>query len=1029
MGQWEHPSPDRGCRSTAALRLAASCLLLLIALPLFSAAAHAQEARFQQYGPREGLPQQQVLALHQDVTGYLWAGTYGGLGRYNGREFRVFSTAEGLASNTVLAIASSADGTVWAGTTRGLCWLAPRAQAFDCAIDGNLAGVAVQALLVDGETLWAGTASGLVKLPLPQSTSASERLIPDLSVTSLARDAEGLLWAGTQTGLLRLGNDGGGFASVHLPVDGAVAVSALLASGNRLWIGTSGGLLHYAEGRIGVAAGQPAAARGVAVSGLAIDTQGEIWASTARGVLRGASTGFVLLDTSHGLANQISHSILADREGIVWIGNDGGLNRFIPGSFVSYTTRQGLLNDFVRTLAEDARGRLWLGTRQGVQVVEKQGGSWAVERGRTITTDDGLVDPRIYDIGFRTDDEAWMATAHGVAVWREGEGLVRLYTEQDGLPGNQTRALHFEPDGRVWIGTTLGVALKRGDNIALAADPLLAQARVLSIRPDTRGRLWFGSLHHGLLRLDPNGNVTRYNRDNGLTSEIVWDIAPDAQGGVWVGSNGDGLFHIDAEGRIQRWTTANGLVDNFIWQLLVDDQGQVWSYTNRGLSRFDGTGFWTYTEQDGLTHLEGSATASLQTRSGERWFASAAGLVRYEALRRASEGQPPPIVIERAQLGGQDLEPGSRLPYGARNLAFEFAALTFDRAGDLRYRYRLRGIDDAWSEAQSYRPITFASLAPGDFVFEVQARSPSGEWSATPASFAFQVATPLWARPWFWTLLGLVALGLLWTGIRFRIQQVEARRRELEGLVRERTLALEKANQKLEEASLTDPLTGLANRRYLTRQVATDVAQSRRAYRGDSVLPNRDIIFLMVDIDHFKQINDTWGHLAGDEVLRQFAALLRSEIRESDYVVRWGGEEFLIVARQTEAGLCSIMAERIVNATRAKSFTIDDSGRTIQCTCSVGVSHFPFCQDDPDAFTWEQVLDMADASVYLAKTSGRDGWMAVRNDCKERIADTAAFVTAVKSNPTAMAGQGRIRIEGTHAASLMKSIARDPTQA
>ena len=339
------------------------------------------------------------------------------------------------------------------------------------------------------------------------------------------------------------------------------------------------------------------------------------------------------------------------------------------------------------------------------------------------------------------------------------------------------------------------------------------------------------------------------------------------------------------------------------------------------------------------------------------------------------------------------------------------------------------GIDDDWSEAPSYRPITFASLAPGDFVFEVQARSPSGEWSATPASFAFQVATPLWARPWFWTLLGLVVLGLLWSGIRFRIQQVEARRRELEGLVRERTLALEQANQKLEEASLTDPLTGLANRRYLSRQVATDVAQSRRAYRGDSVLPNRDIIFLMVDIDHFKRINDTWGHLAGDEVLRQFAALLRSEIRESDYVVRWGGEEFLIVARQTEAGLCSIMAERIVKAARAHAFTIDDSGRTIQCTCSIGVSHFPFCRDDPDAFTWEQVLDMADASVYLAKASGRDGWMAVRNSSGERIRDTAAFVTAVKSNPTAMAGQGRIRIEGTHAASLMRSIARDPTQA
>lgn len=789
-----------------------------------------------------------------------------------------------------------------------------------------------------------------------------------------------------------------------------MAVNALLPDGDRLWIGSSRGLLRRDGEQIEAERGAPEQAVGAPVSGLALDADGALWASTTRGVLRQRGDRFDLLGSADGLANDISHCVLRDRGGTLWIGNDGGLDRFIPGPLVGYTRRQGLLSDFVRAIAEDSQGRLWLGTRVGAQVVSHGPDGWNFAGAAVIDNRAGLVDPRIYDIAFMPSGDAWLATAHGVAVHRPGVGLVQLLTEQDGLPGNETRALYIENEERVWIGTTLGVALRQGARISAAADPLLARARVLSIRRDSLGRLWFGSLHHGLLRLDPDGSVSRYNRDNGLTSEIVWDVAADATGGVWVGSNGDGLFHIDAGGMIRRWTTADGLVDNFVWQLLVDDQGAVWSYTNRGLARFDGQRFRAFNEQDGLTHLEGSATAALQTRAGERWFAAAEGLMRFDATQRPTSAAPPRVVIERAMLGSEAIEPGAQLPYGARNLTFEFAAPSFERASDIRYRYRLSGNHDAWSEPLAYRPITYASLAPGQFSFEVEALGAEGAWKSVAASFPFRVAAPLWARPWFWLVTGLALVGLVWSGIRLRIQHIEARRRELELLVDERTQALQAVNLQLEAASLTDPLTGLANRRYLGRQVHADVAQSRRAYCSEGVRDDRDISFLMVDIDHFKQINDRHGHRAGDAVLRQFADLLRSQIRASDYAVRWGREEFVVVARQTSAAHSVRLAERIVRAARKHRFELDEGQPALRSSCSVGVSHYPPCPDRPEAFGWEQVLDLADAAVYLAKSRGRDRWIALQlaGGCQQT--QDAELVAAIKADPEAMALRRMIRI-------------------
>lgn len=974
------PSPQTAREATPRSGMAPAILFafLLVAAGLLALPAPAL-AKPQRFETADGLPQQQVLALHQDRDGYLWVGTYSGLGRFNGREFRVFSTADGLASNSVQTIASSADGRVWVGSTRGLCSLGPGELRFHCRELPGISNVSVQALAARGANLLVGTARGLYQLEPVEGSEGLEpptvsTIIADIHITSLARADDGSIWVGTPNGLLRWLAVTGQYASVHLPLASAPIVSALRVEGDRVWIGTSSGLLLLEDEQLTVPPGLPPEAKGMAISGIARDTTGELWITGNRGLLRGPEQALRLQTPEEGIASLVNHSVLQDREGAIWVGSDGGLSRYQIGSFEGYTRREGLLADFVRSLDEDAAGRLWLGTRQGVQVVALRDERLDTASGFTLTAADGLVDERVYDIELSAPGHAWIGTEHGLAEWRAERGIVRLLTEQDGLPANAVRSLRSDGD-RLWVGTMTGVALLQGDVIRPVADPLLSVARVLAIEPTPDGSLWFASLHHGLLHMAADGTVQRLGRDEGLSNEILWDLGVDSAGGLWVGSNGDGLFHRSASGKVNRYTREQGMPDNFVWSVLVDRQDRVWAYTSRGLARIEGGEIQSFSEADGLLHPEGTATAALATRGGSLWFGSGFGLVRHIDRVRPAEA-PPRVVIEQVSAAGAAVLAGSRLPAGSRDLSFSFAALRLSQGSQLRYRYRLRGDGGDWSAPQPYQPITFAALAPGSYVFEVQAREGQRDWGPS-TEFAFAIEPLPWERTSNRLLAGLLLVALIGLAIRLRLRRLALRREALEQLVEFRTQALAEANSQLEKASLTDPLTGLPNRRYLLRQVQADLAQCRRAYRV-AATPGvqRDMLFLLVDIDHFKTINDQRGHAAGDSVLRQFANLLTDAVRESDYAVRWGGEEFLVVARQADAAQAGVLAERIVSAVRNQHFRLE-GGELLRCTCSVGAAALPFLPGDPDALEWEQVVDLADAAVYAAKRRGRDRWIVL----------------------------------------------------
>ena len=211
-------------------------------------------------------------------------------------------------------------------------------------------------------------------------------------------------------------------------------------------------------------------------------------------------------------------------------------------------------------------------------------------------------------------------------------------------------------------------------------------------------------------------------------------------------------------------------------------------------------------------------------------------------------------------------------------------------------------------------------------------------------------------------------------------QKVEQRTRELE--VKNQQLSA--AYQEVEAISLTDKLTGLHNRRFLENQIETDLEHSLRLYcdwhAGKTDKPAQaDVVMFILDLDDFKKVNDSFGHNAGDSILVQLAERMKPVFRQSDYVVRWGGEEFVAVARFINREEAALLAQRMLEIINSDPFNLGNSEARRQ-TCSIGYVCFPLVpQATSQKTSFKSLMAIADSCLYAAKAAGKNNWIGVES--------------------------------------------------
>ncbi|MBZ9612292.1 tetratricopeptide repeat-containing diguanylate cyclase [Rheinheimera maricola] len=221
-------------------------------------------------------------------------------------------------------------------------------------------------------------------------------------------------------------------------------------------------------------------------------------------------------------------------------------------------------------------------------------------------------------------------------------------------------------------------------------------------------------------------------------------------------------------------------------------------------------------------------------------------------------------------------------------------------------------------------------------------------------------------------------------------QQVNARTQEL----KQKHAELESAYQQLETISLTDKLTGLHNRHFLESHIENDLDHCQRLYQdwraGKTAKPeNADLVVFLIDLDNFKALNDTYGHNIGDEVLKRLKHRMQQVFRQTDYLVRWGGEEFVAVARFINREDAKTLAQRFIETIQQSPFIIEGLA-PLQVSCSLGYACYPLDMNQQNS-RWPTLLRLADLSLYAAKYSGRNGWVGIE-DCKTQL--TSANISA-----------------------------------
>ncbi len=1003
------------------------CAALLIAAGLVATAAHAVVPRFEPIGDPGGVRDNVVSALALDARGLLWAGSPEGLLRYDGYAFRrhLLMSPEGqlLPEQFVRAMLPDPRGWIWvAAGNSGLVRLDLNQNRWDrWTRDGNSADdtapaantVRTFALEKDG-TLWLGGSGGLDRFDAKTQRFTHHRGVPDGlpdgRVQTLLVDRQGTLWIGTWRGLARKAADGPietldvGLADqlvtlLSETLDGRIVVGT--AQGQLRALSPAGQALPFSTGA------EPGAVTGVSpVMAMTQPDADELWFGDASGLTRRRASDGGLIErmpaSGTGSAGSAPRSdvraLMRDPSGTVWAGSyGGGLMRHVPSlpglSMVRETVR-GMPNALdVRSILQLSNGEVWLGTLSGgIERRDRQ-----LQPIATLAPGSaGLPAGRVNALGQTKDGAVWIAV---------DTQLLRFDTQgrwQETLrSGNAVpRRFHAGDDGSLWIATLDGLMRWTPARPQMRAIPTAGlvggtgEVNAFAALPD--GSLWAGGAA-GLFRVARPGAdepVAEWVEPKGLTGQTVLGMAVAPDGKLWV-DTGNGLHRmVESDGKHARFETVRAaeLGGAFGANLLFDKQGRVWSQRNmydpktgerRELGPADGADLGT-----------GWFRAYARLDDGRMLFGGARGLLVIDPDRFAPWSYQPPLVVSELHVEGAERPlPGSGEPLvlapGERGFSLAFSSLDYSQPGRNRYRYRLQGLDHGWVDIGALsRTATYTNLAPGHYTLHLQGSNRDGAWVPQVLELPIEVHAAWWQTRWA-LALAVVSACLVVAGIvSMRTRLLLRHRRVLENRVRERTEELEAAKAaltakslELEEASLTDPLTGLRNRRFLDRQMPADAALAQRHYEpaADASVPEgseHDLLFFLIDIDHFKRFNDAHGPMAGDAVLEQMRGRLEQVFRATDYLVRWGGEEFLIVARGTPRSRAAELAERARQAVSNEPFVLEGGLRLAQ-TCSVGFSAFPLCPTLPRALDWRSAIDLADAALYDAKDAGRNAWVGL----------------------------------------------------
>jgi signal transduction histidine kinase/ligand-binding sensor domain-containing protein len=833
-------------------------LLICFCLALGVTAAKAQY-RFDQWTTDTGLPQNSVYDMTQTRDGYLWLATADGLARFDGARFQVFSRSNspGIANNRFISLFEDAQGDLWAGTEEnGVTRIhAGRFESFAAVegvtlgmvsrITGDAGGNAILGRvgpetfrfadgkfsnLQDGDSSETASewrrgrsfkllcrnaaedqkiARCFVDGKLTEYSLHDTASVPDF--LKVVQDDNGTVWliSSPDKRLFRVENQR------PVPVDRATlpgeALRFVTGSGlylisrdkrGALWLTDLSSMRselfqrETAPEAVIVADGAHCAFR---------DEEGNFWfGSVKAGLFRARKQVVAALSKADGLAETNTYPIYQSRSGEIWVGTVNGLFTFQDGIFKPVEGP----GSWVHAIGEDDQGQL-LFSVWGILYIRKNG---RTERfGPTEISSMGPINAIYTD----REKSVWVGGTEGLI--RFADGALTKFTTADGLAGNDVKIIIESKTGGLWIGT-----------------------------------------YGGLTRFE-NGQLKSWTEADGLPSRTIRSLYEDADGTLWIGSYDSGLARFK-DGKFTRYDTRVGLHNDGVFQILEDDKRQFWISSNRGIYRVSkdelnefadgkraGISSIAYGKSDGMLNDEcngGRSPAGFKMRDGNLWFPTQDGVAIINPAAVTTNTQPPPVVIESVKIDNADADfeisdvaigkeesqtsnPTSQIQIdpSQQNFEIQYTALSFINSENLRFKYRLEGLDSDWVDAGTRRTAYFSHVTPGEYTFRVIAANADGVWNTAGKSLRIVVLPPFYRTSWFAGLMIVVFGAIAFALYHRRVGKLESANRLQEEFSRRLINSNESERRRIAgelHDSIGQSLAMIKNRAVLSAESATD---------------------------------------------------------------------------------------------------------------------------------------------------------------------------------------------------------------
>lgn len=792
----------------------------------------AQQLRFKHITSEQGLSTNYVSAVVQDDKGFMWIGTQDGLNKYDAYQVKVFkrdpTNKNSLSNSDITVIKQINPHLMLIGTREGLNFLDLYTAKFSQPEKaGEQARAKITAICeLDANTVLVGTEEGLFTIdPATRKITKQFFIAGEKTNIKCIAKIEGRIFIGTDgKGLWQLTNNDVEKVTLKLPAnikaESLAAITCIAGQAGNIYAATYGSGIFKID---------PADNKVVsAISFAGINTNSDyirsfiinnnkIYAATAHGLVvhdvgSGQTNVYEKKESSLFSMNADQcNSVSIDNESNLWVGTElGGVNisffqslKF-PNSHFNYETQY----ENVYSFYEDKNGSVLLGSAAlnsldpntgaatsygdipGIALsiaVENENVFWAGTWGNGIFR---------YDKAAKSTKAFLSNTLGGTIVCLKidgdnlyagsvGDGLFRInlktfevtrFTDKDGLPSQSINAIFKDSKGNVWLGTYDGGLVKMPGF-------------------DTNGQLKIDKLYKNT------------GKDGGIASNAVLSVNEDNSGNIWAATS-TGLSKLLPDGTFYNFYEKDGLASSYIYSILKDSLNNFWMSSNGGIIKFNPQlpekeiVFKNYGVKDGLVNTEYNMGAAFVSASGTMYFGGAKGFNVFRPTAIKDNLHAPAAYVIGYKRGGKDVVTDTliaykkhlKLSWRENYFQFELAALDYTDPARNKFRYRLEGYDNDWSEPTNVRYVSYTELPGGEYTFQVVAANNDGVWNETPYEIKITVVPPFWKTKIFYFLVILFGAGGIIAFTQYRTRAIKKENKVLENKVAERTKELAEKN-------------------------------------------------------------------------------------------------------------------------------------------------------------------------------------------------------------------------------------------